>query len=156
MRAWFPLAEKLAAQGLTVLAFDFRGYGQSEGDKDPAAYPMDVAGALSFLDARDNGPFAIVGAEGGGTAAVIAAADATNIKAVAILGAGAKFGPLDAAEAAEKLRLPALVYSSGGDGGDSLAKLITGSELRRTPTPLGLTDGGLQDALVSFLTAALK
>jgi dienelactone hydrolase len=56
--AWDGLAEDLASNGFNVLAIDYRGYGQSGGEKitDPAQrrtamqkWPADVDAAFSFL-----------------------------------------------------------------------------------------------------------
>jgi pimeloyl-ACP methyl ester carboxylesterase len=157
MRAWFPFAQRLAKAGTVVLAFDFRGYGQSGGQQDPSAYPVDVTAAFTFLENIGNKPIALVGVEVGGTAAVVAAAGAqSDISALAVFGAGPKFGPLDAGNAASDVRAKTVVYSSGSDGGDALAGLIKGSELRRTAAPSDPTkDAATQDALALFLSTTL-
>lgn len=157
MRSWFPLAQRLAQSGMVVLAVDFRGYGQSSGSQDPSAYPLDVAGAIDFLDDLGNKTVALLGSEVGGTAAVVAAADVPgDIKALALLGSGPKFGPLNATDAAGKIRIETLVYSAGDDGGDDLAGLIQGADLRRTPLPADPKDPAIQDALARFLEATVK
>lgn len=155
MRAWYALAQRLAGEDIVVLALDFRGYGQSQGEQDPANYPADVAGGVKFLKALGNKTVAIIGAEVGGTAAVKFAADQPgDLKALAVLGSGATFGPLDATEAAGRIKLQSLVYSAGDDGADDLAGLIANAELRRTPLPADPGDAAIQDALVRFVNSA--
>jgi pimeloyl-ACP methyl ester carboxylesterase len=157
MTSLFALAQKLASDGAVVLTFDFRGYGQSDGDRDPSTYAADVSAALRFLKERGNGPVAVVGVEGGGTAAVIAAAGAAaDVAAVVAIGSAPTFGPLDAHDAARTLHAQAVVFSSGSDGGDQLAGLISGAELRRSAqAPDPTHDEALQNDIVAFVTHAL-
>jgi pimeloyl-ACP methyl ester carboxylesterase len=93
-RSWYPFAERLAAQGLRVLTFDFRGYcpggdgGCSEGTKEIDAAPTDLQAAVAFL--RDDGVqrVGIAGASMGGTAALLVAAnDPKGIPALVMLSA---------------------------------------------------------------------
>src|ERR1041385_3317118 len=57
--SWNAQAEQLVAAGFHVLAFDFRGFGQSHGpgDKDMFTAPMhlDVLAAVRYF--RTNGPY---------------------------------------------------------------------------------------------------
>lgn len=155
MRSLFPLAERLAALGLVAFGFDFRGYGQSQGDKDPATYASDVAAALQFLGDRGNGPLAVIGVAAGGTASVIAAADAQPVKAVALINTGPTSGSLDATEAARRLRAKSVVFASGDDEGERLAGLIPGAELRRAARRDPATDTNFQRELASFVKEGL-
>ena len=157
MRSLFPLAQRLAEDGLIVLAVDLRGYGQSQGEKDPSTFAADIAAAIEFLDGRGNRPIAVVGVEGGGTAAVMAAVDSAAVGAVAVIGSAPTFGPLDATGAARSLRKPAAVFSSGGDGGDQLARLIAGADLRRSPQPRNVAaDTQLHDEVTAFVNATVN
>jgi pimeloyl-ACP methyl ester carboxylesterase len=71
--SWYPTAEKLAEEGYLVLTFDFRGYGESGGEKDIEYLYRDVmAAALEIADAGAEGT-ALVGASMGGTACLLAA-----------------------------------------------------------------------------------
>ncbi len=47
--SWYATAEKLAAQGYLVLTFDFRGYGESEGDKQIDRIDRDVMAAANEI-----------------------------------------------------------------------------------------------------------
>ena len=70
--SWEKQAQVLAQNGFRVLAFDFRGYGQSRGPKskshlDGAEY--DVLAAVRYLHARGAKTVSVVGASFGGGAA---------------------------------------------------------------------------------------
>ncbi len=72
--AWTDLAGKLAASGIHSLAFDYRGYGDSGGERTDGAaeqrmrnevWPGDVDAAFEFLRSRPGVDRARVGAGGG-------------------------------------------------------------------------------------------
>ena len=106
---WRPLAERLQASGITALAFDLRGHGQSDGSAVPsAAMALDVRAALAWLSGRPEvnaGAIAVVGASLGASLAVLAAAESPAVRGAALLspaadyrgvrieGALKKFGP---------------------------------------------------------------
>lgn len=73
--SWIPQARLLAAAGFRVLAFDFRGYGDSTGPKaeEPALY-QDVLGAVRYLKSQGARTVAVVGGSMGGGAAGMALA----------------------------------------------------------------------------------
>lgn len=54
--------------GFTVLAFDFRGHGASEGREDFAALAMDLAPALAYLQGMGFERIVCMGSSMGGTA----------------------------------------------------------------------------------------
>ena len=86
---WRPLAERLQAAGITAFAIDLRGHGQSEGSAAPApVMALDVHAALSWLAGRPEvvpRAVAIVGASLGGSLALLAAADDSAVRGVALL-----------------------------------------------------------------------
>jgi pimeloyl-ACP methyl ester carboxylesterase len=71
--SWSGLAERLAGEGYRTLAFDFRGYGDSGGQRELSALPLDVAAAAAFLRERGARRVVLVGASMGGTASLIVA-----------------------------------------------------------------------------------
>lgn len=80
--SWEPQARALAAAGFRVLAFDFRGYGESRGpgDKDPLSAPLhlDVLAAVREMRSRGASRVAVLGASMGGTAASRAAIESAS------------------------------------------------------------------------------
>ncbi len=50
--SWRPLAERLAAEGLMVLAIDFRGYGRSQPGSEESRLELDVLAAIRYLSCR--------------------------------------------------------------------------------------------------------
>jgi len=92
---WRPFAERLQSAGATSLALDLRGHGGSSGSAAPsAAMGLDVQAAVAWLAARSDvrpAAIGIVGASFGGTAAVLAAAEAPAVKAVAVLSPSADY-----------------------------------------------------------------
>src|SRR3989304_4897377 len=51
--AWFDFAEELAREGYAALTFNFRGYGDSQGDQDFDKLDDDLAAAIRYM--RDRG-----------------------------------------------------------------------------------------------------
>ncbi|HEX6077780.1 MAG TPA: alpha/beta fold hydrolase [Micromonosporaceae bacterium] len=56
-----PLARALAARGLSVLLFDYRGYGGNPGSPSEAGLARDARAAYRFLAAHPNGPVLFFG-----------------------------------------------------------------------------------------------
>ena len=74
--SWQALAERLSAEGLTVLAIDFRGYGRSRAGSDGrGAMHEDVIAGVRFLAERGASEVSVLGASMGGGAVGEAAAN---------------------------------------------------------------------------------
>ncbi len=71
--SWGPQAQQLARAGFRVLAFDFRGFGQSHGPGDAnlftAPLKFDVLAAVRYLKQSGAKSVSVVGASFGGSAA---------------------------------------------------------------------------------------
>jgi alpha-beta hydrolase superfamily lysophospholipase len=115
--AWVDEAERLAAQGFTAIAFDFRGYGASQSRKAPAdhALALDVAAAVKLARGLGATRVLLLGASMGGWASIIAAADSHP----AVQGVVAVSAPADwygsALTAAKRLTAPVLYISARDD-----------------------------------------
>lgn len=84
-KSWDSFARSLANQGYAALAFDFRGWGESEGEVDIPNMYLDVIAAANYLanfSLVDRERIAVVGASMGGMSAVIAGAKSSLIGAV--------------------------------------------------------------------------
>lgn len=86
---WVGLAEALQDNGVTVLAVDLRGHGQSGGNGSDLPLMMgDVQAAISWIASRPGLRPAIVGVAGaslGANLAALAAADTPLVKVVALI-----------------------------------------------------------------------
>jgi alpha/beta superfamily hydrolase len=120
--SWKPQAEQLARAGFHVLAFDFRGFGQSHGpgDSDMFTAPMhlDVLAAVRFLRRSGAKTVAVVGASFGGSAAADAsiASPPGEIDRLILLAAEGN-GP------AEKIKAPLLEIIARDDADDDGPRL---------------------------------
>ena len=77
--SWHALAERLSAEGLTVLAIDFRGYGRSRaGNGGRGALHEDVLAGIRYLAGRGASEVSVLGASMGGGAVGEAAANAAD------------------------------------------------------------------------------
>ena len=81
-----PLATGLVADGFDVLAFDFRGQGESDGDtlSFGAREQYDVIGAVAAAQARGARHIAVMGFSMGTAAAMLAAARSPDIEALVL------------------------------------------------------------------------
>lgn len=113
-KSWFPLARKMAGEGYLAMTFDFRGYGESGGEKVISEIDRDLEGAYRFLRPRVKKVF-LVGASMGGTAAIRVAAENPTAGVVS-LSAPMAFRGLDATEAVQKLAVPCLFVAGEQDG----------------------------------------
>jgi pimeloyl-ACP methyl ester carboxylesterase len=123
--SWYGFAEELQALGLDALTLDFRGFGDSDGDKDPGDADRDVRAALAFARARGFERIVLVGASLGGTAAIVAAAeDAEGVDGVATLSAPLAMNGLDAEDVIADVRAPITLIAAEGDlsGAESLGE----------------------------------
>jgi len=71
--SWRPLAKELAHFGITVLAIDFRGYGDSRGGTKGSAREEDILGALACLRSLGYDTVSVLGASMGAAASARAA-----------------------------------------------------------------------------------
>lgn len=116
MNSWFDFARLLANEGYTAMAFNFRGYGESEsGENGEPAIGDDVRAAVDA--AFDDGATKVyvVGASMGGTGAVAASATRDVAGAVA-LSAPDEFAGVSAVGLADLVDTPLLLVAADGDG----------------------------------------
>jgi alpha-beta hydrolase superfamily lysophospholipase len=141
--SWKPQAEQLAKAGFHVLAFDFRGFGQSHGpgDKDMFTAPMhlDVLAAVRYLRKNGAKTVAVIGGSFGGGAAADAsiASQPGEINRLILLAAEGN-GP------AEKIKAPLLEIVARDDAsedGPRLPRIRAWFEKALQPKELMVLDG---------------
>lgn len=71
--SWGFLTQALHNQKISVLALDFRGYGQSKAGEDISARDQDILAGVSYLKAQGVKQVSVLGASMGGGAAAVAA-----------------------------------------------------------------------------------
>lgn len=84
------IAQGLVDHGIAVLRFDFTGLGHSEGDfanTNFSSNVQDLVAAAEWLKSEHHAADLLIGHSLGGAAAVVAAGDLPDVKAVATLGA---------------------------------------------------------------------
>jgi len=120
--SWDKQARVLAANGFRVLAFDFRGFGQSRGpgqaDLFTAPVYLDVLAAVRYLRKSGAKTVSLVGGSFGGEAAANAAiqAEPGEIDRVVLLAAGPGDQP-------EKFKVPKLLIIARDDANDDGPRL---------------------------------
>ncbi len=127
--SWYTTAERLAGRGYLVLTFDFRGYGESGGEKEIAHLDRDVFAAILAIAEAGASRITLVGASMGGTACLIAADSSQILSSVLVTGvttlsAPLDFKGLDATEAVSRLRMPLLFIAAEDDSGAEGARQL--------------------------------
>jgi alpha-beta hydrolase superfamily lysophospholipase len=114
---WLPEARRLAARGIWVLAFDFRGHGSSRGRVHYGRLATDYAAAVKAARSLGARNVVLAGASLGGIAAVVAGATIRPpVAGVAAVSAPAVIaGRIDARPFGPRLGVPALFVASRGD-----------------------------------------
>ena len=111
---WLPTARRLAARGIWVFAFDFRGHGFSKGRVQYGRLATDYAAAVKAARALGARNVVLAGASLGGIAAVVAGASIKPaVAGVAALSAPAVIaGRVDARPFAPRLEVPVLYIAA--------------------------------------------
>lgn len=112
--SWYGAARRLAREGYLALAFNFRGYDDSQGAKSTANAPIDLKAARDLVVQNGARSYAFVGASTGGTAAIVAAMTLDPL-AVVVISPPLRFAGLDAVLAAGRLQRPVLIMAAKDD-----------------------------------------
>jgi alpha-beta hydrolase superfamily lysophospholipase len=162
--AWQPFAQELAAKGIAAVTFDFRGFGETGGAKDPSKLAADLDVAVRFLKSQDWPLVYIVGSDIGGTAALKVAVN-EDLAGVATISSLPNAGNgLDATSDIPKVVEPKLFLAGGADLAANSAVLTmngAATEPRTSLAPQGVSLHGIallqndaaKQALLSFIGA---
>ena len=110
--SWWEFAQDLAENDYMALAFDFRGYGDSGGDKEIKLIDLDLKAALGLLRQEGASAIFLIGASMGGTASLKVAAR-EKVAAVVSLSAPVEFKGIGVK--GEQVRVPVLLMATDGD-----------------------------------------
>ncbi len=113
---WFPFATELAETGdYTVLTFDFRGYGDSTGEKQFDRIDTDLAAAVDYMrDALGVEKVFLVGASMGATAALVVGSR-VDVAGIVSISSPGQYPPLDAVDHVDEIAEPKLFITSEDD-----------------------------------------
>lgn len=120
-RSWEPFAEVQAAAGITSLAIDLRGHGDTGGTEDWESATQDVAAAFEWLQSQpgvDPTRIAIIGASIGANLALVqTAAHPDDVAAAALLSPGLDYFRVKIDGLAQKAQgVPLFLAASEKDG----------------------------------------
>jgi pimeloyl-ACP methyl ester carboxylesterase len=80
------IPQRLAALGYAVLAYDFRGNGDSQGLSDPSTLDVDLRAAVTFARQQGATKIVLLGASMGGTASLKVATEETVTAVISLSG----------------------------------------------------------------------
>ena len=132
--SYMPLIQSLRDAGFSLLLFDLRAHGRSDGEIMSAGYfeRFDVLGAFDYAqDEYDVVPerIGVLGFSMGGVTALMAAADEPQLRALAIDSAFANINDLFAAEVSGRTPLPAWSVNVFQPAMEIIARLRYGIKL---------------------------
>ncbi len=110
---WYDFADSAVQSGYRVLAFDFRGYGGSTGERD-TDLDVDLIAAVEYLRLQGISKTVVMGASMGATA-TINVASRLELSGAVSLSAPGNFSGLDAAAVASSIVEPLLLVSAEND-----------------------------------------
>jgi pimeloyl-ACP methyl ester carboxylesterase len=114
--SWFPFATELARTGdYTVMTFDFRGYGESTGDKQFDRIDTDLEAAFGYMrESLSIDKIFVIGASMGGTAALVVG-ERLPVAGIVSISSPSQFPPLDAEMTVGGITAPKLFVTSEDD-----------------------------------------
>ena len=112
--SWNDFALELTEKGYIVLTFNFRGYGDSDEEKNPAKNEVDEKAAIKFMKEQGTDDLFLIGASMGEAAALKAGAD-KNINGIVSISAPISFRGISVEKEIVSLKKPKLFIVSSGD-----------------------------------------
>lgn len=114
---WTPIAQQFAVHGYAALCYDYRGRGDSQGNRDLGPSLMtDLQAAISFAQRQGARHIVLVGASIGGAVTANVAASTSSVTAVAIISSPRDFPQVEVSDATTaRIVAPKLLMNSQGD-----------------------------------------
>ncbi len=135
--AWTAFAQELQARGIAAVTFDFRGYGETGGTKDPSKLGADLDVAVRYLKSQDWPLVYIAGSDIGGTAALKVAATA-ELAGVATISSLPSAAGLDATADIAQIAEPKLFLAGGQDLAANTAVITMGNAAKDPKTTVAI------------------
>ncbi len=131
---YMPLIRDLRDRGFSLIMFDLRAHGESDGEVMSAGYyeRYDVLGAMDVVESRYGIPVERIGVLGfsmGGVAALLAATDEPRLHALVVDSAFANIDDLFAVEVADRTPLPEWTVNVVKPGMEIVARVRYGIRL---------------------------
>lgn len=134
------IPQRLALRGYLVLAYDFRGYGDSTGVRDNTNYnDVDLRAAITFMRQQGATKIVLLGASMGGTASLLVASS-VSVDAVITLSAPQNFIPGVTDDQVKAIKAPKLFVNSQDD--DYASETMHMYEIASKPKELKIYPGG--------------
>lgn len=130
--------QRLASRGYLVLAYDFRGNGDSAGQADTSKLDVDLRAAVAFVHQQGAKNVVLLGSSMGGTATLKVAAS-EPVTAIITLSAPQNFGPGVSDAEVKAIRVAKLFINSENDDYTSDTKHMY--EIASSPKELHLYPG---------------
>ena len=121
--SWWSFAQVLQDRGYTALAYDFRGYGDSDGERELDLLDRDVRAAVAFLKDRGASRVFLIGASMGGTASLKIAAQ-EDVAGVITLSAPTIFEGIDVRDDLLAISAPKLFIAARSDTNGFYARSV--------------------------------
>ena len=154
-RSWVPLVDALAG-GYRTIAYDQRGYGETTYQSEAHSA---VADAVAVLDAAGADRAVVIGASNGGRRAIHLTLDhPERVRALVLIGAGARGGPPDDLDAwSDEVRALYAAYEAAeeGDDLDELNRIEAHAWLDGWTAPEGRVQGPVRDLFLDMNRIAL-
>lgn len=129
----------LALRGYLVLAYDFRGFGDSYGRVDTSMIAVDLQAAVAFVRKQGATKVVLLGSSMGGTAS-LNVASSEKVAAVVTLSAPQDFGPSVSDAQLKAINAPKLFVNTQGD--DYAQETQHMYDVSRPPKQIHLYPGG--------------
>jgi pimeloyl-ACP methyl ester carboxylesterase len=164
-QGWAAFAGVAAAKGFRLLSFDFRGYGDSKGNRSAADQPADLDAAMQYVRNHSAQRIVLIGAGSGGSAAIKAAGKSQEVVGLVVISAPRTIESLQIANSdLTLLKMPSLWLAARNDMAQNVEEMYglagsskkdlwiyEGSSLHGTYIFEGADGSDLQRRLLEFI-----